>query len=385
MEQTLEKQIETYVKEHQLEAEELLETLGKIPAPTRKEDRRALFCREWFLKHGGENVWIDDAKNVICAWRTDECEELVVFAAHTDVVFADENELPMKREGNILYAPGIGDDTANLVNLMMGAEFIMEHHLKTSKGILFVANACEEGMGNLDGCKEIFKTYGKRIREFYSFDGYMSQCTSFPVGSHRYRITARVKGGHSYLNFGEDNAIAILGELIHEMYRTEVPVEDKTTYNVGYMQGGTTVNSLAQEAYMLYEYRSPSEKCLKIMKEKLDCLIGRFLEKGKNITVELLGVRPGKGIFPEGALEAWTEENIRIIRKFYDGPMDLQPYSTDSNIPLSMGILANTIGTIKGGAAHTREEWVDLDSQKAGMRIVLELMGKYIIQERTDL
>lgn len=150
----------------------------------------------------------------------------------------------------------------------------------------------------------------------------------------------------------------------------------KTTYNVGHMQGGTTVNSIAQSASILYEYRSPDEACLQMMRRQMDEIIARY-EGRHRIDVELLGIRPGKGRFPENVLEMWTRENIERIQKYYDGPMDLQAYSTDANIPLSKGILANTIGTVVGGMAHTREEWVDLDAIPTGLGIVLELMGKY--------
>src|SRR5699024_8431806 len=174
-------------------------------APTRHEERRAEFCKAWFTEQGADEVWIDKQKNTICAVDCDKYEDIVVFMAHTDVVFDDQTELPMQRQGNKLFAPGIGDDTANLVNLMMSAKYILREKKKLKKGILFVANSCEEGLGNLDGCKAIFDNFGDRIKEFYSFDGYMSQCTSVPVGSYRYRISVKEDGGHSYLDFGKKN------------------------------------------------------------------------------------------------------------------------------------------------------------------------------------
>ena len=373
----LEQRINAYIRDHQSEAESLLETLGRIPAPSRREDARARSVRDWFLGQGAEHVWIDAAKNVICAWETNKHPELVVFMAHTDIVFPDTEALPMRRDGRRLYAPGIGDDTNNLVNLMMGAKYIIQNRLPVTKGILFIANACEEGMGNLDGTKAIIRDFGDRITEFYSFDGYLSQCTSDAVGSHRFRITIKEQGGHSYLDFGRTNAIAVMARLICDLYSQHLPDMAKTTYNVGQIEGGTTVNSIAQEASILYEYRSPDEDCLQKMRRQLDDIIARY-EGQHRINVELLGIRPGKGKFPENLLESWTQENIGHIRKYYDGPMDLQAYSTDANIPLSQGILANTIGTVVGGMAHTREEWVDLDAIPTGMGIVLEIMGKYM-------
>lgn len=371
-------QINEFIEQHKQEAVALLEELGKIPAPSHKEGKRAAFCKKWFEQTGCNEVWIDEAQNVICKFNCDKYEDIVVLMAHTDVVFDDLEELPMTRKGNILSAPGIGDDTANLVNLMMGAKFLVHHSHQLKTGIMIVANSCEEGLGNLKGCKEIFNNYGNRIRAFYSFDCYLSVCTSIPVGSHRYRIQIQTEGGHSYQDFGRDNAIHIAAQIINELYQIELPAEEITTYNVGKITGGTTVNSIPQEAVLLYEYRSCSEKCLKEMEQKFQQVIEKFRRQGKKVNVEILGIRPGAGEFDRTELENWTKQNVACIQEFYDGKMDFAPRSTDANIPLSMGMLANTIGTIRGGKAHTREEWVDLDSIPAGMGIVLSILSQYM-------
>ncbi len=376
MKNALKTLVESYVTEHIEEAEELLNELGKIPAPSRQEDKRAAFCREWLIAQGAKDVTIDEAKNVICKINCEGQKDLAVFMAHMDIVFPDLEPLTVTRKGRKLYAPGIGDDTSNLVNLLMAAKYILKNEPKLNMGFLIVANACEEGLGNLDGCKEIVKTYGDQIKAFYSFDGYMSQCTNIAVGSHRYKITVKTAGGHSWLNFGEPNAIEILCNLVEKLYALEVPSEAKTTYNVGCIQGGTTVNTVAQEASMLFEFRSTSQKCLELMHQKLEETIeamrGEF-----QITTELLGVRPGNGDIDQEALKAYTEKSKEIIREFYEGDLDCDAYSTDANIPLSIGILANTIGTVKGACAHTREEWVDLDSLPAGMKIALSILLQY--------
>ena len=370
--------IKEYVNAHTEEAIELLETLGKIPAPSHHEEKRAEFCKEWLKSQGAYKVYIDEAKNVICEIGCDNYEDIVVFMAHTDIVFTDEQELPMKREGNRLYAPGIGDDTANLVNLLMAAKYILNNKVSTNKGILIVANSCEEGMGNLKGSKEVFKNYGSRIKEFYSFDSYLSHCINQPVGSYRYKIKVRGEGGHSYSDFGQESAIYIMSSLIQELYKIEVPREEKTTFNVGYIEGGTTVNSIAEEAFILYEYRSSSDKCLKIMENNFNKVIEKFKAEGKNISVEIIGVRPGMGDIDKEALKAWTDKNIAIIKKYYHGEIENGAASTDANIPLSKGILANTIGTIQGDNAHKRDEWVDLNSIPTGLSIALQLMLQYV-------
>lgn len=377
MKEKREQVVQEYAKLCQEEAVQLLRTLGKIPAPTRQEDRRAAFCKEWFLAQGAKDVSIDRAKNVICKLGYKENGPLVVFAAHTDVVFPDMDPLPMREQEGKLYAPGIGDDTANLVNLMMAAKYLIQSDLKFCCGILIVANACEEGLGNLDGTKELFAAYGRQIREFISFDGYLSQCCNCGVGSHRYQISCKTVGGHSYGNFGNPNAIEILCGLVEKLYQVDVPTEAKTTYNVGVMEGGTTVNSIAQEAKLLYEFRSSSQKCLRIMERELQKVVESCQNKGGDLRVELLGVRPGNGELDQEALERFTARNAKIIQEFYQGEMDYRAFSTDSNVPLSMGILANTIGTVEGGLSHTREEWVRLDSLSVGLKIILSLMLVY--------
>lgn len=377
MDQRIKAIAEEYAAACSEEALELLRTLGKIPAPSRQEDLRAVFCRDWLLTQGAGDVTIDKAKNVICKIGCEEHEDLIAFAAHTDIVFPDMETLPMREEDGKLYAPGIGDDTSNLVNLLMAAKYLLKNQIKLKYGVLIVCNACEEGLGNLDGAKELFAAYGSKIKAFYSFDGYTPQCCSTAVGSYRYKISCKTVGGHSYINFGEPNAIEILCHLVEELYKIEAPQEVKTTYNVGRIEGGTTVNSIAQECSMLYEFRSTSQKCLEIMEEKFNQTVDACRSLGGELTVELLGIRPGNGPLDMDELNAFTQQSADVIRNFYNGDIDFAAYSTDSNVPLSLGIAANTIGTVLGALAHTREEWIDISSLPKGLGIVLSLMLLY--------
>lgn len=377
MDQRIKAIAEEYAAACSEEALELLRTLGKIPAPSRQEDLRAVFCRDWLLAQGAVDVTIDKAKNVICKIGCEEHEDYIAFAAHTDIVFPDMETLPMREEDGKLYAPGIGDDTSNLVNLLMGAKYLLQNKIKLKYGVLIVCNACEEGLGNLDGTKELFAAYGSKIKAFYSFDGYTPQCCSTAVGSYRYKISCRTTGGHSYINFGEPNAIEILCRLVEELYKIEAPQEVKTTYNVGRIEGGTTVNSIAQECGMLYEFRSTSQKCLEIMEERFNQTVEACRNLGGELTVELLGIRPGNGPLDMDELNAFTKQSADIISNFYTGDIDFAAYSTDSNVPLSLGIAANTIGTVLGALAHTREEWIDISSLPKGLGIVLSLMLIY--------
>ena len=359
-------------REEQLE---LLRTLGRMPAPSRQEDLRAAFCRDWLLRQGAQDVTVDGAKNVVCRLGPADCEDLVVFAAHTDIVFPDLDTLPLREEDGRMYAPGIGDDTANLVNLLLAARYLIEHRTPLRCGVLVVANACEEGLGNLDGTKALFASYGTRIRGFYSFDMYMPACCCEAVGSYRYRITCRTAGGHSYKDFGKPSDIRLLCGLADELYRTDPPAG--TTCNIGRIEGGTTVNSIAQEASMLYEFRSVSQSCLAEMETRLRTALSHWEGLGGRFEVELLGIRPGNGPLDEAALGRFTARTAGVIRAVTGQEPQCAASSTDSNIPLSLGIPANTIGTVAGGLAHTRQEWVDLASLPAGLTLALSLMLEY--------
>ena len=368
--------IENFINRNRDEAVVLLEELGKIAAPSYHEDQRSEFCHDWFVREGVGEVWVDAAKNVACKFGCDGSDDISVFAAHMDVVFDDREELPMRREGNILYAPGIGDDTANLVNLMMGCRFLLENRRDLKRGVMIVANSCEEGLGNSNGIRGLFSNYGARIGRFVSFDGYQSQVTSIPVGSHRYRVQIKARGGHSYLEFGNSSAVVYAAELIGRLYSQELPDKGHATYNVGRIEGGSTVNSIPEFCEMLYEYRSSDEECLTFMRRQMNSIVSEFRAAGVDMNVQTIGIRPGMGDIDRVALQSWTNENIEAVRMWFDGEVDEGPYSTDSNIPLSRGVFANTIGTVRGGLAHTRGEWVDLDSISSGMGIVCSLIGR---------
>ncbi|MCR5732713.1 MAG: M20/M25/M40 family metallo-hydrolase [Sphaerochaetaceae bacterium] len=370
--------IESFIETHREECIELLETLGKIPSPTGMEDERAEYILDFFHSHGSKSAYIDEAKNVVCPINTSCYEKFTLLMAHTDVVQSDTEHYPMRREGNILYAPGIGDDTANLVNLLFGYLYLMENRDELDRGVMVVASSSEEGLGNLKGCRNIFDTYKERIEAFYAFDLYLGLCTSTPVGSHRYRLTTSCKGGHSYCDFGRRNAIVDMAYIIEKLNRIELPEEARTTFNVGVIEGGTTINSIPQNCSILYEYRSSSEKCLSHMKSCFEKVIEEAKKNGINVNVSLLGIRPGMGNVDTEKLEAFTEKNIEIIKKHFSGEIDRGEYSTDMNIPLSRGVIANTIGTIRGSGAHTREEWVDLDSVGQGLGIVLDIMETFL-------
>jgi acetylornithine deacetylase/succinyl-diaminopimelate desuccinylase-like protein len=378
------RQARDWATAHADEEAALLRELGRIPAPSHQEDARVRFCRDWLVSHGADHVHVDAAKNVICEMGRDggaigpDEGDLLVFAAHTDVVQPDLEPYPMEERDGRLYAPGIGDDTANLAGLLMAATFLLERRPDLGHGVLVVANSCEEGLGNLEGTKALLSAYEGRIAAFHSFDCYPPLVCCTAVGSHRYRVRCTTTGGHSYADFGRANAIEVLCGLVEDLYAIELPTSAITTMNVGRIEGGTTVNSIAQTASMLYEYRSTSQGCLETMHEAFEDAVQAHRGDDRTIDVEAIGIRPGNGDVDPIALEDLQARCGDVVRATMGLEPTFAPASTDANVPLSLGIPACTMGTIAGGLAHTREEWVDLASLPAGLAAILALMLSYV-------
>ena len=369
-----------YAAEHETALVELIEALSAIPAPSHHEERRAAFVKAWFEENGFSGVTIDAAKNVIAPVNCTPGCEVVVFMAHTDTVFPDMEPMPLRREGDRLCCPGVGDDTANLAALMLAARYFRAEPQTADCGFLFVANSCEEGLGNLKGCRQLMQDYAGRVREVISFDGGLGGICNKAVGSARYRVTVRTEGGHSFGAFGNRNAIHLLSSMISTLYAVKPPVEgdSKTTYNVGRIEGGTSVNTIAQEASMLYEYRSDSRACMAQMQAMFESVIAAYRSMGIEVEVELLGERPCMGELDPARQQALEARLCGAIRAETGVEPSFHSSSTDCNIPFSLGIPAVCTGVYRGQGAHTREEFIELSSLPAGFRMMLSFLLSYL-------
>lgn len=366
-----------WLNDHIQEAETLLKTLGKIPAPSHHEEKRAEFILNWLKEQGAEDVSVDCAKNVVLKIGVTKENPLCAVMAHTDIVFEDTSELPMREEDGKLYAPGIGDDTANLVSLLMAAKYIIEKKLTPKCGLLIVANACEEGLGNLKGVNEILKDYEGRIKELISLDCGLGTIINSAVGSMRMKITVKAEGGHSYSDFGNTNAIVQMAGLITRLYEKTPPSSAKTTYNVGVIEGGSTVNSIAGECSLMYEYRSESRECMQEMDGYLMRVLDEFRKKGVHIETEIIGLRPCKGNVDEEKQSALTSRAKTLIESITGKSAGISAASTDANAALALGIPSVTIGAIVGGGAHTRGEWVEICCLSDALAVALGVTGWY--------
>ena len=374
----LTKEMTGWVENHYDEHYDLLLELAKIPAPSNDEEKRAIFCKQKLDSWGAEGVYIDEALNVIYPIGCDGDKPIVVFMAHSDVVFPDTEELPLEVRDGKIFCPGIGDDTASVVSLLTAARYIAEKKITPRDwGVLLVVNAGEEGLGNLKGCRKVMEDYGRRIKEFVTFDDQTGGGIDRAVGSMRYRIAVDTEGGHSYSAFGNRNAIAYLASLIDTLYTIKVPPKGKTTYNVGTITGGTSVNTIAQHAEMLYEFRSDEAESLAVMEKHLWAAVEFYRTKGIDVTVTPVGNRPCSGAVDEGAMEALRRRGSDACLRHCGVPIAYRSGSTDCNIPLSMGIPAICVGTYQGAKSHTREEFVEISSLLPGQKMALDMVLYY--------
>ena len=364
-----------YITSSREEHLQLLQTLAQIPAPSGHEEQRAQFCKNWLEQNGAQGVYIDEALNVIYPIGVTDGNPLVVFAAHSDVVFPDTAPLPLRVEDGRIHCPGVGDDTACVAALLMIAKYLAQNPLKPKDcGVLLVINSCEEGLGNLKGTRKLMADFGNRVREFVTFDGRSRKCVNRAVGSKRYRIEIDTEGGHSYSAFGNRNAIAYLASLIDTLYTIKVPELGKTTYNVGTISGGTSVNTIAQHAEMLYEFRSDERAALELMERHLNAAVECYRAKGVRVTVTLVGDRPCSGDVDEGKLAELMPRAQEATMRHYNCGIQFGSGSTDCNIPLSMGIPAICVGCYDGAGAHTREEYVEIDSLLPGLKFAFDMV-----------
>ena len=360
----------------------LIETLCRIPAPSHLEDERAKFIQQWLEKQGAKGVYIDDAKNVIYPVGCDGKKDIVLFCAHTDTVFPDTTEMPFSRDDEYLYSPGVGDDTTCLAVLLMVAKYVAQNKLKAPCGVLFVANSCEEGLGNLKGIKQIMHDYAGRISRAYTFDGQYDALVVKCVGSHRYELTLTTEGGHSFRDFGNRNAIVAAAKLIALLNECDIPQKGKgkTTFNFGLIDGGTSVNTIAQKATFCYEYRSDEKEDLdKMQKFFLECVETARKAGWADISIRTLGERPCGGDVDVQALQEMIKNAVQISQKHSKIECKQTSGSTDCNIPMSLGVPAVCVGSYLGHGEHTREEKVLISSIPVGLKIAFELVLGYFI------
>lgn len=373
--------IREYVEKNRENALETLRELCHIPAPSFGERRRAEYCKAWLESIGAKGVYIDSVNNCIFPMNCDGSNELTVIAAHIDTVFPDTESYPEFHEDDEkIYCPGVGDDTASVAVMLYGIKYMLENGIVPPKGFLFVCNACEEGLGNLVGTRQFMKDFEGRIKQFVTLDEDIGYCVNAAVGSHRYKVEALTEGGHSFSAFGKKNAIAALSEIVTEIYKLEVPKKEgtTTTYNVGVISGGTSVNTIAQSAEMLCEYRSDDRECLAVMQSAFENIFAKASSDEVRLNVTLVGDRPCKGDVDTETEERLIEIYRRAVAEVTGQEVSLVCASTDANVPMSLGIAAVDMGVFRNNGSHTREEWLDKSSVPDGLNIFIRVIHSLI-------
>ena len=372
------KSLKDYIEANYEQLLELVRELCRIPAPSFGEQKRAEFCKNWLDSIGAWDVYIDEANNVIFPINSNQSSNITVFTAHTDTVFPDNQPMEYREDEKRVYCPGVGDDTTSVAVLLMTARYFIENNIRPKKGVLFVCNSCEEGLGNLTGTRRLFKDFENRIEKFISFDSNINRISNTCVGSHRYEVEVRTQGGHSYHKFGRKNAISELAGIISKIYEIKVPEKEntKTTYNVGIIEGGTSVNTIAQNTKMLCEYRSNDKECLEIMCGEFTKIFDGAKSNEVEVQVVKIGDRPCAGEVDMVQQEYLTKVCTNIIESVSGIRVERVPSSTDCNIPLSVGIPAVCVGVFMGEGAHTREEFVEKESLKTGLEIAIRVASE---------
>ena len=371
----------------------LQETLEmcQIPAPSYQEEKKAEYVFHKMQEAGLEDVHIDAVGNVLGTRKGAGNGPRIVLAGHTDTVFPMETDLTLKQEGNRYSCPGIGDDTRAVAELLSIVRAMNAAGIRGEGDLVFCANVCEEGLGDLRGTKHVFGVDGDALHQYDGFISIDDKNTSGiiyqAVGSERYLVTFHGTGGHSYTGFGIPSPIHAMGRAIAKISDFQVPADPKTTFTVGVVSGGSSVNVIAEEASMLVDMRSLDADALAELSAKFHKAVEEAVEEENarwgleinasdriTVTFEQKGKRPA-GIQEKQCqiVQAANAANQALgLETLYIGAA-----STDANIPISLGIPAITVGWGgKGGGEHTIHEWYEhAESWKGPQRDLILLLA----------
>lgn len=353
-----------------------------IAAPPFGEARRAEWVKSHFERAGLEQVQIDSEGNVLGVRAgTDPSAKYVLVSAHLDTIFPDGTKLDIRREGEKIFGPGISDNGAGITALLAIASAMDATGMRTKAPLLFVGNVGEEGEGDLRGIRHLFSDpkWKNAIGCSVVLDGGGSDSVvAQGLGSRRFLVTVNGPGGHSWSDFGTPNPIIVLARAIDRFSRVSLPVNPKTTFNIGAISGGTSVNAIPETASMKVDIRSSSsteiERVERALRSALNQAIVELGASGADgralvtYSIKSIGDRPA----------AELDQNARILKvvRAVDAQLHLQTRmqraSTDANIPLSMGFEALTLGGGgTGGGAHTLHEWYDPTNREIGLKRIL--------------
>lgn len=354
--------------EHTEATIDLAQRICAIPAPTGSEQQRAEFVASLWRTRG-YTPEIDEVGNVYVRRGNQANKPVLMFLAHTDTVFPAQTALKVERDGDVLRGPGIGDNSLSVATMLCIFDMLDALGWHTDVDIVAVANVGEEGLGNLRGARAAVERYQAALGAVIAIDGHLGSIVHAAVGSKRWRITVEGPGGHSFGDFGAPSAIHGLGRIIANLATLQVPPEPKTTYNVGMIEGGTSVNTIAASATALLDMRSVDVAALDRLAAQAKDVIEHAAGTGLHTRIDVLGERPAGSLPPSAPLVQLAAQALNWlgIEAYYAAS------STDVNIALSLNIPAVCVGVTRVERAHTLDEWVAIRPIRNGLAQLLRL------------
>ncbi len=348
--------------------------IQQIPAPTFDEAARAAYISGQFQELGLQEVSIDEKYNVYGLFKGIESAlGALMISAHLDTVFAADTPLETRQEGDLLYGPGLGDNSLGVAGLLAIARVLTSGQVPINCDIWFVATTGEEGLGDLGGMKMAFARLSHQVRAVINLEGMaLGHVYRAGIAVRRLHITAKAAGGHSWLHFGKPSAIHGLMQLGARITALKLPAAPRTTYNIGVIDGGTTINAIAAEASLWLDLRSEDGEALAALEKAVRDETDRMSSDELKFTVEVVGDRPAGQIPPDHpliqiAMSALAQISLRGA---------LEAGSTDANIPLAHGCPAITVGVTRGGNAHRLDEFIEVSPIAAGLhQLILITVG----------
>lgn len=339
--------------------------IQQIPGPTFEEEARASFLETKFREIGLQRVQQDALHNVYAYYGGDGRGDPLIISAHTDTVFAADTDLTVTRNGNQVSGPGIADNSLGVAGLLTVARALRRLDVEPEREVWFVGNVGEEGLGDLCGMRAVVEHFKRRGRYIVLEGGLFGFLCHEGIGVRRFRISVEGPGGHSWGAFGTPSATHVLGQLIAHLVELDVPSDPKTTFNVGVIEGGTTVNSIAREASLLLDLRSEEPAALNEVVRQARQIVDQMpTPDGINVSLEIIGNRPAGRIGRGAPLVRWAEAALKEVG--CDEP-EYTMASTDANIPLSYGLPAVCIGLSRSGNTHRPDEYMDVGTIPAGI------------------
>lgn len=345
---------------HQQKQLELIISIQQIAAPTFAEESRAQFVQTRFEALGLCEVAQDELHNVYGRLPGAQRGSPVIVSAHLDTVFPVETDLSVVRNGRYLYGPGIGDNSTGVAGLIRIVQALQDNQLTLPRDVWFVANVCEEGLGNLRGITAVVDRFGSDATYIVVEGGLFGRVCHQAIGVSRFRIEVSGPGGHSWGSFGTPSAIHVLSRIVAAIDDIQVPEVPRTTYNVGTIEGGTSINTIAQTASLQLDLRSENVKILDKLVQTVRRVVAetehRYAADSIKISMDVIGQRPAGAIPRENPLVQFAVDALNYVG--YRN-INYMIGSTDANIPLSRGITAVCIGLTESANAHRTDEYID--------------------------